>query len=128
MSQTTSRTQCRLQAGHHGPNPQFPHRRGACLGRFWDHRQIQSCPYDLASNWWGASDASAHPDGNAHIGGWLADTENLVVPLPSPTQRRPCAHKDGDPTRRIAAPDLWHPDSHLLPLIQRGEDRCLALA
>jgi hypothetical protein len=38
------------------------------------------------------------------------------------------AHKDGDPTRRIAARDVWHPDSHLLPLIQRGEDRCLALA
>ena len=38
--------------------------------------QIQPCPYDPASNWWGASDASAHPVDGAYIGGWIADCEN----------------------------------------------------
>ena len=40
------------------------------------HPQVQPCPYDPASNWRGASDASAHPDGRAYIGGWLADKED----------------------------------------------------
>ena len=60
------------------------------------HPQVQPCPYDPASNWWGASDASAHPDGRTYIGGWLADKENhskedtswfhYQVPLESGTQ------------------------------------------
>ena len=59
----------------------------------------------------GASDASAHPDGRAYIGGW-ADKENpskkdtwwfdYQVPL----EDRPWAHKKGDPTRRISALEM----------------------
>ena len=37
------------------------------------HPQVQPCPYDPASNWWGASGASAQTDGRAYIGGWLAN-------------------------------------------------------
>ena len=75
--------------------------------------QIQPCPYDPASNWWGASDASAHPEDGAYIGGWIADCENpskeqtwwfhYEVPL----EDHPWAHKDGDPTRRIAALEMF---------------------
>ena len=75
--------------------------------------QIQPCPYDRASNWWGASDASAHPKDGAYIGGWIADCENpskeqtwwfhYKVPL----EDHPWAHKDGDPTRRIAALEMF---------------------
>ena len=75
--------------------------------------QIQPCPYDPASNWWGASDASAHPDDGAYIGGWIADCENpskeqtwwfhYKIPL----EDHPWAHKDGDPTRRIATLEMF---------------------
>ena len=75
--------------------------------------QIQPCPYDPASNWWGASDASAHPDDGAYIGGWIADCESpskeqtwwfhYKIPL----EDHPWAHKDGDPTRRIATLEMF---------------------
>ena len=75
--------------------------------------QIQPCPYDPASNWWGASDASAHPDDGAYIGGWIANCENpskeqtwwfhYKIPL----EDHPWAHKDGDPTRRIATLEMF---------------------
>ena len=65
------------------------------------------------SNWWGASDASAHPVDGAYIGGWIADRENpskehtwwfhYKVPL----EEHHWAHKDGDPTRRIAALEMF---------------------
>ena len=58
-------------------------------------------------------DASAHPKDGAYIGGWIADCENpskeqtwwfhYKVPL----EDHPCAHKDGDPTRRIAALEMY---------------------
>ena len=77
------------------------------------HPQVQPCPYDPASNWWGASDASAHPVVGAYIGGWIADKENpskedtwwfhYRVPL----EDHHWAHKDGDPTRRIAALEMF---------------------
>ena len=64
-------------------------------------------------NWWGASDASAHPEDGAYIGGWIADCENpskeqtwwfhYKVPL----KDHPWAHKDGDPTRRIATLEMF---------------------
>ena len=77
------------------------------------HPQAQPCPYDPASNWWGASDASAHPVDGAYIGGWIANRESpckehtwwfhYKVPL----EDHDWAHKDGDPTRRIAALDMF---------------------
>jgi hypothetical protein len=67
----------------------------------------------MTSNRWGASDASAHPVDGAYIGGWIADRENpskehtwwfhYKVPL----EEHHWAHKDGDPTRRIAALEMF---------------------
>ena len=67
------------------------------------HPQVQPCPYDPASNWWGASDASAHPDGRAYSGGWLADKGNPYTEdtwwfhCQVPLADHVWAHKDGDP-------------------------------
>lgn len=78
-----------------------------------NHPQVQPCPYDPVSDWWGASDASADPTGKAIIGGWIANVENpsksqtwwfhFVVPLSD----HPWAHKNGDPTKRIAALEMF---------------------
>ena len=75
--------------------------------------QLQPCPYDPASNWWGASDASAHPTEGAYIGGWIADCENPTKDqtwwfhYKIPLEDNPWAHKEGDPTRRISTLEMF---------------------
>ena len=88
--------------------------------------QIQPCPYDPLSDWWGASDASATKLGEAYIGGWIACKENpskadtwwfhYKVPL----EDHPWAHQDGDPTRRIAALEMFGTLILTYFLLQRG--------
>ena len=88
--------------------------------------QIQPCPYDPLSDWWGASDASATKLGEAYIGGWIACKENpskadtwwfhYKVPL----EDHPWAHQEGDPTRRIAALEMFGTLILTYFLLQRG--------
>eukprot|EP00435_Cladocopium_sp_Y103_P021864 s134_g5.t1 len=90
------------------------------------HPQIQPCPYDPPSIWWGASDASASPSGEVYIGGWIAATENPTkedtwwFQYKLPLKDHPWAHKDGDPTRRIAALEMFGTLILTFLLIQKG--------
>ena len=82
------------------------------------HPQVQPCPYDPTSNWWGASDASAHPDGRTYIGGWLADKENHSKEdtwwfhYQVPWSR---AHKRGSHSSNFCSGDVWHSDPYSFP-------------
>ena len=73
----------------------------------------QPSPYDPPSPWWGASDASATPEGIAYVGGWLANIENPSkdqvwwFQFQVHQQDHPWAFCDGDPTRRIAALEMF---------------------
>ena len=75
--------------------------------------QIQPCPYDPASNWGGASDASAHPEDGAYIGGWIADCEN---PSKDQTWQRPVLWGSNSPptggNANTAFPNGGHPVKH----------------
>ena len=76
----------------------------------------------------GASDASAHPDGRAYIGGW-ADKENpskkryLVVWLPGSVGGPPLGtQKRGPHSSNLCSGDAWHPDPGPIPPDQGRSD------
>eukprot|EP00438_Fugacium_kawagutii_P026476 Skav202787 [mRNA] locus=scaffold326:557621:558709:+ [translate_table: standard] len=70
-------------------------------------------PYKSHSTWWGASDASASKHGEAYVGGWLTDYSSpskdqvLWFQLHMDPTTHPWAFKDGDPSRRIAALEMF---------------------
>ena len=86
------------------------------------HPQIQPCPYDSASNWWGASDASEHPDGpNILKVGW--QTRRLGGSTTTRFPQRPPlgTQRWGSHSSNFCFGDVWHSDPHSFPLGQRRQ-------
>ena len=71
--------------------------------------QIQPCPYDPASNWWGASDASAHPDDGAYIGGGLQIVRTHQRNRPGGSITRYPSKTIHGLTRMVIQPDALRP-------------------
>eukprot|EP00438_Fugacium_kawagutii_P020166 Skav209788 [mRNA] locus=scaffold9:678961:679755:- [translate_table: standard] len=74
---------------------------------------VHPSPYRAHSTWWGASDASASSHGEVYIGGWLTDQDSphkdqvLWFQLQVLPSQHAWAFKDGDPSRRIAALEMF---------------------
>eukprot|EP00438_Fugacium_kawagutii_P002864 Skav216272 [mRNA] locus=scaffold1544:135491:148197:- [translate_table: standard] len=74
---------------------------------------VHPSPYRAHSAWWGASDASASSHGEVYIGGWLTDQDSphkdqvLWFQLQVLPSQHAWAFKDGDPSRRIAALEMF---------------------
>ena len=86
------------------------------------HPQIQPCPYDSASNWWGASDAREHPDGpNIMKVGW--QTRRLSGSTTTRFPQRPPlgTQRWGSHSSNFCFGDVWHSDPHSFPLGQRRQ-------
>eukprot|EP00438_Fugacium_kawagutii_P015464 Skav202294 [mRNA] locus=scaffold3364:93057:93971:- [translate_table: standard] len=74
---------------------------------------VHPSPYRAHSAWWGASDASASSHGEVYIGGWLTDQDSphkdqvLWFQLQVLPSQHAWAFKDGDPSHRIAALEMF---------------------